>query len=401
MAVTTFGVIVLGSMYSVYLGDEIRYPDEAEYLSIAESLVGSGIYSLDGDMPTAYRPPAYPMFLSLLLRSTSNIKLIRIANFVIFALALCVLNILLARKFGKTAASIATILTASYPVFWYAAGTFYPQVFASGLFLLVLFLFFSLKNRVSIGRLFIAGFVAATLVLAVPTFIFSIGLISIYYLYIYRRKAIIPLALFSVVFASSIGAWQIRNYQQFDGFIFVSTNSGINLLYGNSEDTRPDSGVNVNISKYTDYGSSLGELEQDRFYRDAAIDWIGENPKRALVLYGQKVVHYFSYKDQLATASEASSLKNIIMLVTYGPLLALLILRLVLIGKYPLRSIESLLLSLFILNAFFMAIFFTRIRFRLPFDFMLISANAVFLAEVLMAKVSNKSASDAGIANPK
>ena len=60
------------------------------------------------------------------------------------------------------------------------------------------------------------------------------------------------------------------------------------------------------------------------------------------------------------------------MLLTYGMLLGFTILRLLQARTHPLTPLEVLLLSLYLLSAPIHAVFFTRIRFRLPFDYALI-----------------------------
>jgi hypothetical protein len=177
-----------------------------------------------------------------------------------------------------------------------------------------------------------------------------------------------------------VGGWQLRNYRAFDHFVFVSTNSGINLLLGNSENTTADSGTNADVRHYREEAAGLSEVERDRFFRDSALEWIAQNPGDALELYVRKWLHYFGYRDQLATESESSGARDLLMLASYGPLFLCLLFRLLLIRRFPLGRVEGLLIALFVLNAFFMAIFFTRIRFRIPMDHLLVVVAAAFVA---------------------
>jgi hypothetical protein len=43
---------------------------------------------------------------------------------------------------------------------------------------------------------------------------------------------------------------------------------------------------------------------------------------------------------------------------------------------------ERLLTFIYVSNAFYQAIFFTRIRFRLPFEYLLIAMAAIFIAKL-------------------
>jgi hypothetical protein len=64
------------------------------------------------------------------------------------------------------------------------------------------------------------------------------------------------------------------------------------------------------------------------------------------------------------------------LLVILGPLLV----RLIMIRSVPMRGIEVLFLVLWIAGGLAYAIYFTRVRFRLPFDWLIISGNAIFIA---------------------
>jgi len=152
-------------------------------------------------------------------------------------------------------------------------------------------------------------------------------------------------------------------------------------LLGNSEHTTPNSGVNADISKYSTYASGLNEIDADIYYRDQALKWIEENKSEALKLYSLKVFNYFNYRNELATKSESSKTNNIIMFVTYYPTLLLLMLRIIKIKIYKPTRFEYFLLLIFVSNIFLSAVFFTRIRFRLPFDLIqiIIASNFIYL----------------------
>jgi hypothetical protein len=165
----------------------------------------------------------------------------------------------------------------------------------------------------------------------------------------------------------------------------VATNSGENFLLGNSENTTPDGGATVDISHYRAAAEPLGEVERDRFYRRQALDWMAENPGAALSLYLRKVLNYFNYRNVLVTDSESSRLRELVLMVSYWPVLLLGIGRLLYDRWVPLNRIELLLSGLYFSNALVSALFFTRIRFRIPFDFLLIALAASFVGRLIEA----------------
>ena len=69
--------------------------------------------------------------------------------------------------------------------------------------------------------------------------------------------------------------------------------------------------------------------------------------------------------------------------VSYIVLLALLVWRLAELKRFPLLPREKLFLIVYVLTAFTMAIFVTRIRYRLPYDYLIIAIVAMHLSRRL------------------
>jgi hypothetical protein len=185
-----------------------------------------------------------------------------------------------------------------------------------------------------------------------------------------------------MVALGTVAPWTVRNYVRFETFIPVSTNSGYNLLLGNSENARPNSGVNVDLTRYTLPAERMNEVERDDYFKRNAVRWVVEQPLSALRLYARKVLNYFNFRNQLATSSESSSSRDLVMFITYYPLLALSIVRLFFRKRYTLSKREVLLYIFYFGNAFLSAVFFTRLRFRIPFDFVLIAIASIFLGNL-------------------
>ena len=81
-------VVVSGILYSISLGDNLRYSDERVYYTFATNIVNNHHYSLDGENPTAYRLPGYPLILSLFMLLGADVIHHRILNFI--SLGLCI-----------------------------------------------------------------------------------------------------------------------------------------------------------------------------------------------------------------------------------------------------------------------------------------------------------------------
>ncbi|GIV15917.1 MAG: hypothetical protein KatS3mg022_1352 [Armatimonadota bacterium] len=372
--------IVAGSVYSTRLGSSLRFSDERDYWAIATCITEKGMYSLNGSKPTAYRPPGYPLWLAMVRWFGGGVRSARVTNYVLLAATVLLLFALLRHEHSERAGAIAALLVCFYPVLFYTAGTLYPQTLAGFLLVAFVYLLFVTPN---LPRAMLAGVVMGWLALTVPTFLF---VLVITVLLFYKRPAgCAVLTTMILTTGACIGVWAVRNYLTFHAFIPFSTNSGINLLLGNSPKATAESGVNTDISAYAERARGLSEVQRDAFYRREAVRFIMENKGKALALYAQKVMHHFHYRNRLATQAESSTLRDMLMLVTYYPLLAIAALRLAMRRRHPMSSLERYLFALYLLDALIQAVFFTRIRFRLPFDLLLIAADALFLSRLLAA----------------
>ncbi|MDA0991042.1 MAG: hypothetical protein O3A51_09860 [Verrucomicrobia bacterium] len=381
VAIIAVAALVLGIGYAVHLGDQLRYPDERDYVAIARTLSDHGIFSRDGQTPTAYRPPGYPFLLATLAKAGAGVVGFRLLNMVAFAGCIVFCAGLAMRASGQPRAGIvAALLAAAYPLNFYTAGTLYPQTI-SACGLLAALTLMTHKSAPSIARYFGGGLLLGALTLVSPTSVCILAVFLLWSLLYHRRRALLPLGMLLLAWALVLAPWIARNQQQFGRFVFVSTNGGINLLLGNSEHTTPNAGVNVDLSRYYLEAGHLDEIDRSRYYTSAALDHIRQHPRASVILYARKFLNHFHYRNTLNTAGEARPWRDLLLLCTYGPLLMLTLLRLAGTRRRTLHPTEVLLIALYLGAAAFLAIFFTRIRFRMPFDFALVvlAANAIAL----------------------
>jgi 4-amino-4-deoxy-L-arabinose transferase-like glycosyltransferase len=386
----TCAAVIAGVLYSFFLGSELRFlPDEADYVAIASNLQSKSLFSIDGVSSTAYRAPVYPALLSVFSGLGGNIILFRVLNFLLFGGTVYLSFSFLSKMIGPLKALVGAVIILAYPVLFFTAGVLYPQTL--GAFLLLLFLRLIVEDKASKGLFLIAGLVAGLMVLTIPTFIYVLPLAGLW-MFRFQRQVFTRFLIYCLIPAVFIvGLWSWRNYQVFNAFVFVSSNSGENLLVGNSANTTPNAGTTVDIEEYRVFAANMDEISRDQYFREQALAQIVDHPGDAIKLYFAKVLNYFNYQNNLTTASESTSMRDILMLATYGPLLFVLVLRIVLIYKYPLNDIEWLLLPIFLLSPFVYAVFFTRIRFRLPFDYIHILLIVIFLARILDKRAGERS----------
>jgi hypothetical protein len=387
--------LLAGLLYSDWLGDTLRYlPDEAEYVTLANLLAEKGIYSLDGERQTAYRPPVYPAVLSLVSSLGGDIFLYRYLNFVFLGGCIYLTGWILIQQGFPLAGVFGSLLVIAYPVLFYTAGTLYPQTLAAFLFLIILKIYTQANIR-PLHHL-IGGGLFGLLVLTVPTFFYTFFIIGIW-LWIYRRPQLVRYAIISTAaMILVIGSWAARNYHVFGAIFFVSTNSGENLLIGNSANTIPNGGTTVDISAYLPGVAGMNEVERDHFFRSQAVEYIISHPQESARLYLQKVLNYFNYRNDLVTEGEQSTGRDLLMLVTYGFLLAVFLVRLLMLVIIKASPLEVLFITLYLSSALITAIFFTRIRFRLPFDYLLMMIVGIMFERIYHLRFSDSSENHQG-----
>jgi len=383
-------VIFAGAAYSVHLGNRLRFVDERDYYCIAQNLVHGRGYSLDGVNPTAFRPPGYPLFLALFIALGANIFLVGLLNFVMLAASMLLLYRFMRRRTNWVGAVAAPFMCAGYGVLFYTAGTLYPQTLAGLLLLLVLTVIDASQPGWLVKGLLL-GFLFGWLVISVVHFLFSFAVVAVWLLVApsewHPAKRLGSVAIMTAGVALIVGLWVIRN-QCVLGAPVLTTNNGITLLHGNSEKATWNSGASTDISAYAPPESGLSEVELDRYYRQKAIEFIRHNKDRAIRLYLLKTLNWFNYRNELAQKSESSRTRDILMLITYGPLLVLFIIRLLLLGSMPASRMEILFIILYIANAFAYAVWHTRIRYRLPYDLLLIAVVALLIGKLADRKIT-------------
>lgn len=368
-------VALVGSAYAVHVGSTLRYSEEQQYLTLADNIRKHAIYSLDGRGPTAYRPPLWPLVLAVGRLLGAGVVELRILDVGLLVVAVALAYGVGAALAGPLGGLLAAVLTGAYPLLVYTATTLYPQTLALLLLTLVLWLLRP-GTTASWRRLILAGVVVGLLVLTVSTFAYLVPLVALVHRGGWRQWAT-RTAVVLLGFAVVVGAWTVRNERAEHHLFFVASNSGFNLLLGNSEHAGADTGVDANITRYTDHGGTIGdEVVRDNYYRDQALHWIGTHPASAAWLYARKTLNFFNSANRLSTTGKTSLAQGVVLTGYYVGLLALLAWRWWRRHCVPFDRFEVVVLVLYGLGALLSAVFFTRTRFRAPFDVLVVVAVA-------------------------
>lgn len=385
-------LVTLASLGANYMGgDRVKSFDEPDFYAIAENLAFDGRYADEDGTLTAYRAPGLVFFATPFVRMGAGLMELRMIQALLVGGGLILLFHLIRRNAGPLAGFCAVALVPLWPVVLYASTTLYPQTLAAFLLVLTVSLLDLLRRNGKLGTAALAGLSYGVLLLTIPVVLLLLPVVVLWLL-IYMRRALVPAAVVCVVAGATVGVWTLRNYTAFDAFIPVATSSGYNLMAGNAPNARFDTSLNVRFPEYV-YTELTGksEVERNDILTTAAIAEIRKDPERVAWLYLGKFLHWFDYSNRLMSddvieggaSSVGANLREMILLVSYGVILLPLLLRLVLLRRYPMTPVEVLGLALWITAGLAYAIFFTRVRFRLPFDWLILASNGVFLAAML------------------
>jgi 4-amino-4-deoxy-L-arabinose transferase-like glycosyltransferase len=386
VAVLSSLVLVIGIAYSLHIGNQLRFVDESDYVKLATNLIERQSFTLDGVHPTAYRPVGYPAVLALFVWAGLDVVQMRIFNFVLLAGCIPLLYSIVRRIYGNLAGVIASLFVSLYPVLFYTCGVLVPQALNTFLLLLTLRLLLTEEWQTH-SKYLIAGIAWGIQILTSPSFIFVLVLFMAWPIWTLRSARSLTLAvvfLLGTVFV--ILPWTARNYHVFGKFALISTNSGWNLLLGNNELTGPTTGANIVPPDYEKLQKGLDEVQRDSLYSRMALDFIMNNKMQSVKMYFLKFANYFISTDELATSSELGRFRWYVLQFTYGPLLLLLLVRLLMVRSFALQPPEMLMLAIYVGSALFFSIYFTRIRFRVPYDLLLIGLDAIFLSFLIQRK---------------
>ena len=373
--------LILGIFYSLYLGDLFRFYDEGEYYTIAQNIVTKGFVTINGTDPSAWRPPGYPFWLSIFIKAGANLFLLRMINFVLNGLSLFLIYKILENR-SKLTGLIGAVLFSLYPLFFFTASTLYPQTFVTTLFLLALYLLLS-KKEISYKTAFIIGLIYGLLTLTVVTFLGSL-IVTVIWLCLFVENSKKKALLMLMITLLTLMPWTIRNYLVFNTYVFVANNGGVAFVMGNSPDTRPNGGGNIKLPEIN--SRERNEIETDQYFKMNAWNYILTHKFDSLKMYILKFLNYFNYSNILMTHSQMSLLRERVLFITYYSLLGLALLRILLYRKIPLSNKDFYLITLYLGHGLLLALFITRIRYRLPYDAILVILGASFLGIFLQGR---------------
>jgi hypothetical protein len=217
------------------------------------------------------------------------------------------------------------------------------------------------------------GFLLGFLALAVPNCLFMLP-IAVVAAPVLRGWRLRNSLLVGMCALAVIGAWSVRNQIAIGKPVFISTNVSSDLAAAIAQS---DQQRNDKIGAQDSLDATIREERQ--WYLLETLRSLLRDPDA----YLQRLVGYFHFHNALQTQSEQSRLKDIVMFFSYYTILLLAAGRFLLRKGLKFSSFDWWVALVYVSAAFFQALAFTRIRYRLPMDFLLIGCAGVTLHWVL------------------
>lgn len=298
----------LANEYATYVPN-LLHGRGFSYYSVEQTGEITDKYLLDPKQtfPSAFKPPVYPMFLTLfgLLFGTGKLGILLIELFqVLLGLASCwfIYDITII-NFNRLTAIIALLLAGIYPLLVFSPSQVSDAVLQVFLICLLYWLLFKIERTANLKWIIpLTGIILGILLIARTEM--WIYLPFIFFWLSGRAKDWQRLTLYITIVAFIVvSPWVIRNYYQFGTFSF-NTSGGLNLWEGQNQDAKGVPSWYTNPSAKLS-GESIHKIAEiplandyevllDKIYFNEAKSFILNNPDKVIRLAFYKAFFYWS-----------------------------------------------------------------------------------------------------------
>jgi 4-amino-4-deoxy-L-arabinose transferase-like glycosyltransferase len=305
--------------------------DPVEFDSMAWNLArGAGYVSSTG-LPTSFRAPGFPFFLSAIYAVAGRSYPIVYVALCGLGAASCVITYFLARELLPDRASrVVALLAAVYvPHVYFATLLLSENLFVPILGLVICLLFYHLRT----GSLAAAAGAGLFLGVAILTRPFALLLVPILLLcmalqmqrlHTFKRW---PAAILLLLCAGAVVApWTLRNLRVHHHAVLVATNGGSTFYGGNNDKV---SALSPAVGTWVSTRSLLGrdrvdatpdEVSHDKLEWQLGIQWVRQHPTQLPLLLSAKAIRLF-----LPDVDSANYKYVLLNLLGYTPFLVLML----------------------------------------------------------------------------
>jgi 4-amino-4-deoxy-L-arabinose transferase-like glycosyltransferase len=372
-----------------YFPSTTIFPDEQRFLSSAIRLAATGEFWVGPDR--AWEMPGTALFYApavWLFGPREALMAIRVAQSFLVAIQCGLVASMARRLFGNGIAALcATWMVALYPFFLFYQGLLLSETLFDTLLLAAVAALYWWRERglrieaalVVTCLLFAAATLTkATLTILPPLLMAATALTAGATL----RRVLTILVAASCVYAAALSPWWIRNATLLHTFVPFTTGSAQNLYLGNNP-RNPTAGVdwasNVDQAVVAKIEALPNELDRQRAFNKAAIEYIKDNPAIFVRAAAQKFMRFWN---PVPNAAEfKTGLYAVISAISFGPVLALALL----CAVWQWRQWRQL-APIYLIVGYFTFVYVVSIaslRYRLPLEPLLIVLAAAPLAAIV------------------
>jgi len=268
--------------------------DALNYVYLAENILKFKTYGWH-NMPTAYRPPGYSVFLAIIYKlfgQRNHIAVIIIQN--LLAALIPVIIFIYTRKFYDFSTGLLTsILTATHTTLLFWSNLLWSETLFT-FFLVISVYFLSLKSSRYIFN-FLTGIFIGITILIRPIILVLLCLAILFYL-LTNKKYIKNVLLIIAGTVLIISMWTLRNYLTFKTPVLLFTEAGFAMytghFYGTNGLYTHDVPLTPILKKKLE---NKNEVEKNIIYETEALKIIKKHPFRFFKLAFKKIFWLFYF----------------------------------------------------------------------------------------------------------
>lgn len=323
--------------------------DEVYYLEAASNLLNGEGYR-EGNL-LAYRPPLYPMFLSVNMALLGdNLFAIRLVQSILGALMCLLVFRIGARVYSTRSGVIASLICAIYPQMIYYSSHLLPEQLFMLLVCLAVYLLAGLRNEQTYRHVACGALIGLTaLTKEVGLFLLPAYVI---WLFIDRERLnsfLLRAALVTTGCIIAIAPWTVRNSMTFNQLVPIATNCGVNMYIGNNPSASGHFDWVLPPGSLWNEPSPNGALEYQVYSRGLklGIAYAAENPGRFANLVFLRAYYLFRLPLPSDEDPAVEILGKLAWLVLYVSIIISMVLKLILVRdrKHPRNTLLFLIVG--------------------------------------------------------